>query len=135
MELQPANFAAPVILGELYKLTGRPQEAVRLLASSPMFANSAVLASAYVAAGRRHEALAILDTVEKKPRPGDVLAIAMAHLNLGDADRGFQWLERGVATRLGYMRFLGVHPMYDKWRADPRFVALVRQLRLPTPIG
>jgi TolB-like protein/tetratricopeptide (TPR) repeat protein len=134
MDLAPAFRAAPAILGELYKLTGRTEEAVRLL-STPMFANSTVLASAYAAAGRRDEALAIVDRVKKNPSRTDLLSIAMVYFHLGDDEQGFHWLERAVETRQSSMRFLNVHPMYDKWRADPRFVALVRQLRLPATVG
>jgi hypothetical protein len=56
----------------------------------------------------------------------------MVYFHLGDDDRGFEWLERAVRTRQGSVRFLAVHPMYDKWRTDQRFAALVRQLRLPS---
>jgi hypothetical protein len=59
----------------------------------------------------------------------------MVYFHLGDAERGFHWLERAVEKRVASMRWLNVHPAYDKWRADPRFVALVRQLRLPATIG
>jgi predicted Zn-dependent protease len=134
MELAPSFLAAPVILGEVYKLTGRPEEAVRVL-SSPKFANSAVLAHAYAAAGRRDEALALVDSVKKNPSPTDPRSIAMVYFNLGDDEQGFHWLQRAAEKRLSSLRFLNVDPAYDKWRADPRFVALVRQLRLPATIG
>jgi len=32
---------------------------------------------------------------------------------------------------MGYVRWMNVHPAFDRWRNDPRFVALVAQLRLP----
>jgi TolB-like protein/DNA-binding winged helix-turn-helix (wHTH) protein/Flp pilus assembly protein TadD len=134
MELAPSFLAAPVILGEVYKLTGRPEEAVRVL-SSPKFANSAVLAHAYAAAGRRDEALALVDSIKKNPSPTDPRSIAMVYFNLGDDEQGFHWLQRAAEKRLSSLRFLNVDPAYDKWRADPRFVALVRQLRLPATIG
>jgi TolB-like protein/DNA-binding winged helix-turn-helix (wHTH) protein len=135
MELEPHSFLGTIALVELYKLTGRAEQAIPLLSSSPTFANTAFMASAYAAVGRREEALAIVKTVEKNPAPDDPLSIAMVYLNLGDDDRGFHWLERGVERRMGYLQFLNVHPAYDRWRKDPRFVALVRQLRLPETIS
>ena len=59
----------------------------------------------------------------------------MVYFQLGDDNRGFDFLGRAVEQRLSYVRFLNVHPMYDKWRADPRCVALVRQLRPRVTIG
>jgi TolB-like protein/DNA-binding winged helix-turn-helix (wHTH) protein/tetratricopeptide (TPR) repeat protein len=135
MELEPRSFLGTIALVELYKLTGRAHQAIPLLSSSPIFANTAFMASAYAAVGRREEALAIVRTVERTSVPDDPLSIAMVYLHLGDDDRGFHWLERAVERRLGAMPFLNVHPAYDRWRKDPRFVALVRQLRLPETIG
>ena len=135
MELEPRSFIGTIALVELYKLTGRADHAIPLLSSSPIFAHSAFMASAYAAGGRREEALAIVRTVERTSVPDDPLSIAMVYFHLGDDDRGFHWLERAVERRLGAMPFLNVHPAYDRWRKDPRFVALVRQLRLPETIG
>lgn len=135
MELEPRGVVAPIVLAELYIVTGRGDDAISVLSSSAAFAHSAFLASAYAAAGRREDALAIVKTVERNPVPRDLLPIALAYFHLGDHDRGFQWLERAVQKRLSSVRFLNVHPMFDTWRADPRFVALVRQLRLPSTSG
>lgn len=131
MELEPRSFLGTIALVELYKLTGRADQAIPLLSSSPGFAHTAFMASAYAAVGKREEALAIVRTVERNPVPDDPLSIAMVYFHLGDDGRGFHWLERAVERRLGAMPFLNVHPVYDRWRKDPRFVALVRQLRLP----
>jgi len=127
-------LTAPAVLSELYKVTGRPEQALSLL-SFPAFANSALQASAYAAAGRRNEALAIIEKVQQHPAPADLLPIAMVYFHLGDDERGFRWLERAVEKRLGYMPFLNVHPAFDRWRNDPRFAALVRRLRLPDTIS
>jgi TolB-like protein/DNA-binding winged helix-turn-helix (wHTH) protein/Tfp pilus assembly protein PilF len=130
LELEPNGWGSRIILGQVYKVTGRAEQGIPLL-SAPVFANSAILASAYAAAGRRAEALEIVKKVEPHPKPGDLLSIAMVYFDLGDRDRGFQWLERAVARRVGFVRWLNVHPAYDPLRSDPRFIALVNQLQLP----
>jgi TolB-like protein/DNA-binding winged helix-turn-helix (wHTH) protein len=130
LELEPDGWTARAVLGQVYKLTGRADQVVPLL-STPVFADSTLMASAYAAAGRRDEALAIIKKVEPHPTPGDLLSIGMVYFELGDRDRGFQWLERAMARRVGFMRWLNVHPAYDPLRSDPRFVALVKQLHLP----
>ena len=134
MELEPDGFASRVTLGELYKVTGRADQVVRLL-SGPAYARSALLASAHAAAGQRAEALAIVKEVERNPTPIDRLSIAMVYFHLGDRDQGFVWLERAFAKRLSLLRFLNVLPSYDRVRDDPRFVAMVKRLRLPATAG
>jgi TolB-like protein/DNA-binding winged helix-turn-helix (wHTH) protein/thioredoxin-like negative regulator of GroEL len=130
LELEPQSYGAPLALAQVYALTGRAEQALALL-STPPFAGSSVHASMYAAAGRRGEALAIVQRIERNPVPRDLFAIANVYFLIGDADRGFEWMERAVSKRLGYVRWMNVHPAFDPWRSDPRFAALVRQLRLP----
>jgi TolB-like protein/DNA-binding winged helix-turn-helix (wHTH) protein/Flp pilus assembly protein TadD len=131
LELEPRSFGAPMALAQVYALTGRPDQALALM-SVPPFAGSSVHASMYAANGRPDEALAIVKTLERNPAPVDLYSIANVYLRLGDTDRGFAWMERAVAKRVGYVRWMNVHPVFEPWRSDPRFVALVAQLRLPT---
>lgn len=113
MDLEPRIFMVPLVLAELYTLTGRHQDAIALLSSSPIFARSAFLASAFAAAGRREQALAIVQTVEPNPRPIDLVPLARVYFRLGDDHRGFQWLERAVHRRESAVRFLNVDPTFD----------------------
>jgi TolB-like protein/DNA-binding winged helix-turn-helix (wHTH) protein/tetratricopeptide (TPR) repeat protein len=131
IDLEPQSYAAPMALAQVYGLTDRAEQAVALL-STPPFAGSSIQASMYAAAGRRDEALAIVKRIERKPAPLDLYAIAGVYFLLGDADRGFEWMERAVSKRLNLVRWMNVHPAFDAWRGDPRFVALVQQLHLPT---
>ena len=130
LELEPQSYGAPMALAQVYGLTGRQEQALALL-SAPPYAGSSVHASMYAAAGRRDEALAIVKRIERNPAPVDLYAIANVYLLLGDTDRGFDWMGRAVSKRVGYVRWMNVHPAFDRWRGDPRFAALVQQLRLP----
>jgi TolB-like protein/DNA-binding winged helix-turn-helix (wHTH) protein/thioredoxin-like negative regulator of GroEL len=130
LELEPQSSGAPLVLAQVYSLTGRQDQALAIL-SAPPFAGSSAQASMYAAAGRRDEALAIVKKIEQNPTALDLYAIGNTYLLLGDAERGFEWLGRAVARRMGYVRWMNVHPAFDRWRNDPRFVALVAQLRLP----
>jgi TolB-like protein/DNA-binding winged helix-turn-helix (wHTH) protein/Flp pilus assembly protein TadD len=131
LELEPRSFGAPMALAQVYALTGKREQALALMSVAP-YAGSSVQASMYAANGRRDEALAIVKKLERNPAPADLYSIANVYLLLGDTDRGFEWMERAVAKRVGYVRWMNVHPAFDQWRSDPRFVALVQQLRLPT---
>lgn len=134
LELEPQSFGAPLVLAQVYSLTNRREQALALL-SKPPFAGSSMHAGMYAALGRRDEALAIVRTIEPKPSPVDLYAIANVYLLLGDTDLGFEWMGRAVAKRASYVRWMNVHPAFDPWRNDPRFIALIQQLRLPTTTG
>ena len=130
LQLEPESYSAPLVLAQVYSLTGRREQALALM-SMPPYAGSSTHAGMYAALGRRDEALAIVKKFERNPSRGDLYAIANVYLLLGDTDRGFEWMGRAVSKHAGYVRWMNVHPAFDPWRNDPRFIALVQQLRLP----
>jgi TolB-like protein/DNA-binding winged helix-turn-helix (wHTH) protein/lipoprotein NlpI len=52
--------------------------------------------------------------------------------HLGDAERTLQLLHYGLEHHCDGLQFLATEPIYDKFRQDPRFQALLHQLNLPT---
>jgi tetratricopeptide (TPR) repeat protein len=56
------------------------------------------------------------------------IAYAYHYLMLDDRERALAWLERGLAVRDPRLLFVGVHPDYDRLRAEPRFQAVERQI-------
>ncbi len=56
--------------------------------------------------------------------------LASVHFTLGEYDQGFDWLERAHQERSPDMRFLKVNPLFDCVRADPRFTAMLKKMRL-----
>ena len=53
-------------------------------------------------------------------------AIANALFSAGRIDEGFEWLQRAYEERTNNMVYLGVEPVYDRVRDDPRFKTLMR---------
>ena len=49
----------------------------------------------------------------------------------GDRALALDWLERAYADRDPNMPFIGVNPIFDPLRAEPRFQTLLRQMNLP----
>jgi adenylate cyclase len=88
---------------------------------------------AYAAAGRRPQALKVLQRLEALSSKSYVSAfdIALIHLGLGDMDRAVEWLERAYQERSDGLVFLNVDPRLDRLRLDPRFGSLVRRVGLP----
>ena len=91
-----------------------------------------MLVRAYAHAGRRTEALRLLDELERRQRTGYVPAAAFvnAYLGLGDNEQAFAWLERAYKEPSRILQFVKVHPFFDPLRGDPRFADLVRRVGL-----
>ena len=91
-----------------------------------------VLIRAYAHAGRRSDALRILEELKKRGQAGYVPAGAFvnAYLGLGDNEQAFAWMERAYQEQSNILQFLKVHPFFDPLRSDPRFTNLVRRVGL-----
>ena len=56
------------------------------------------------------------------------LALALAHMAVGDLDSTFAWLERLYEERNPELTWMNEHPRYDPLRGDPRFQELLRKI-------
>lgn len=85
------------------------------------------IGSAIVDGERRPEALALLD------RTGGLAAYEeqQIRLALGDHQGFLDWLEGEWRAGAANLSRIGVAPQYDPLREDPRFMAIVKDLRLP----
>jgi len=77
--------------------------------------------------GRIAEAEEVLKLLEAAARDRYVppAAFALVHAGLGNADAMFAWLGRAVDARDVHLVFLPVDAKWDRYRADPRFAALL----------
>ena len=127
-------------LGFALIANGQPDEAITVLekALAGTGRNPAVmgvLVRAYAHAGRRKEALRLLDELKRRQQKGYVAAAAFvnAYLGLGDNEQAFVWLERAYQEQSNILGLLKVHPHFDPLRGDPRFADLVRRVGLDQP--
>lgn len=92
----------------------------------------AMLGFALARAGRKPEAQAMLTSLLARSQHEYLPAtsIATIYCGLGDKDHALEWLERGYAARDVRMTFLRVDHRWDSLRSDPRFVSLMRKMRL-----
>ena len=58
-------------------------------------------------------------------------SFAIIHLGLGEIARALDWIEKGCAQRELAMAMLKVHPVYDPLRGEPRFQAVLQQMKFP----
>jgi hypothetical protein len=106
------------------------QEAVELSGGSPMMLGW--LGLGLGAAGRLDEARAVLARLEALSRSTYVPPTSFAWLYLGlrQVDAAFQWLDRAVDARDQLMMPIRSYQFFDPIRADPRFAALLRKMKL-----
>ena len=138
LELDPAFPNAQRYAAWAYLQKGMPQEAItslraalRELGRDPEVEGE--LGHALGVAGRRAEALAMLEGLRQlsSTRYVSPYSVALVHAGLGDRDQALAWLEKAYVERSDYMLYLIREPMLDGLRSDPRFGALVRRVGLP----
>jgi serine/threonine protein kinase/tetratricopeptide (TPR) repeat protein len=125
------------LLGLAYFQLGLHDEAAAAFRESVASSESPVMATAGLglvaaAKGRHTEARGILDGMYAQSREHYVspVAFAMLHAGLREADQAFEWLDRAVEDRRGWLAYLKVEPLLDPLRGDPRFGRLLERMRL-----
>jgi TolB-like protein/Tfp pilus assembly protein PilF len=127
------------ILGLALIANGQPDEAItvleKALGTDRNPAVMGVLVRAYAHAGRRREALSLVDELKRRQQTGYVAAAPFvnAYLGLGDNEEALAWLERAYQEQSNILQLIKVHPYFDPLRGDPRFVDLVHRVGLDQP--
>jgi hypothetical protein len=103
------------------------------------FKTAGIRGVAYAIAGREHDARRMLSLLEERrtAEPDVSLHVdyAMIHATLGELDTAFEYLERSVEERLGFMLFLRTNPMWDPLKHDPRFGQLMDRIGISEEKG
>ena len=84
----------------------------------------------YAVAGKRKEALRLLDDIKKLPTNNDsAVNIATIYIGLGEKEAALTWLEHAYERRdVHLLSFLKVSDIYDPLRDEPRFKALLKKM-------
>ena len=135
LDLDPRYAIALVNIGRAYGQKGMHAEAqaafqktLAVVPDDP--AVLALLGHDYAVAGRRDDALQIAGQLRNLATRRYVPAIyeALIYTGLGNKDEAFRWMERAVEERTEYLVYLGVEPLADPLRNDPRFAELARRV-------
>ena len=113
--------------GEALRSVAELQRAARMEPASQI---RAWLACAWVAAGRRDSALAVVDDMKAHADRAYVgpYSWALVHAALGEKDQAFTWLDRAVTERSEDLAFIQCDPGLDPLRSDPRFAEVLRKV-------
>jgi TolB-like protein len=80
--------------------------------------------------GRKAEARAVLEQFRRSEYYILPTSFAHVHLGLGEIDAAFEWFDRAVEERDQNMMPILSYAHFDPLRADPRFAALLRKMKL-----
>jgi serine/threonine-protein kinase len=122
-------------------VAGRLDESIAMLRETAAMPEAgtytrASLGYALARAGRGDEARAIYDELSARVAAGayvSPVAFATILIGLGDIEGAIDWTERSFDDRRGWLVYLGVNPLLDPLRGNPRFEALVRRMGLAQP--
>jgi tetratricopeptide (TPR) repeat protein len=91
-----------------------------------------MLAYTYAAAGKREQAMRILEEQKElaKQRYISPFNFAVIYLGLGDTGRAFEYLEKAYEEHPQTMVHLRSQPMFDSLRSDSRYTELLRKMNL-----
>jgi tetratricopeptide (TPR) repeat protein len=109
-------------------------ELKKAIAKSPASTEAtAALGHVYAVSGRRDEAQKVLDELKESSKQRFVSAVwpALIYAGLGEKDQAFEWLEKAYDQRAGWLIYLNTDPRFDSLRSDKRFQDLRRRVGPP----
>jgi TolB-like protein len=147
LELEPNSCWPPFIIGIAYRqkyfeesLRGnvRPDFAEKAIAGHRRAVELAPGADHLLAwlgfalgvCGRKTEARGVLQQFQRSERYILPTNFAHVHLGLGEIDAAFEWFDRAVEEHDQNMMPILSYAHFDPLRADPRFAALLRKMKL-----
>jgi len=118
-------------VGQLDQAITEFKAAAALVTKGPPEPSSG-LAHVYARAGRRQEALAIVDELLElsERRYVSSYGIASVFACLGEVATALDWLERAYDEHDQTLVWVKVHPRLDPLRAEPRYASLLERMRL-----
>ena len=142
LEMHPYFIELRYVLGMAYQRLGKFDEAIAAFEAGatisgrePLFL--CWLGAAYADAGRRDQALGILEELKQREKEGGPplhLPFAVVHTALGHKDAAFERLFQAADAFDGLVCYIQIVPTYDSLRDDSRYLELLTRLGM-TPVG
>lgn len=130
--VSPGYAGNHLSLGRIFLLRGEPMEALKEMQAETPLMRDVGLALAYDALGQRTDSDAALAREKRRAGNASATGIAEVYAHRRDFDHAFEWLNRAVANHsLSLGHTLTHDPLLEPLRADPRYAALLREIRWP----
>jgi eukaryotic-like serine/threonine-protein kinase len=136
-KLYPNSFFGLRYQALAYEAQGKHEEAIDLFKKAlSNFPGSTLLRAelghTYAVAGRRKEALALLEELQQLSGQRHIspFYLGLIYTGLGDKDRAFEMLNKAYSERSERLTWINVDPRFDKLRTDTRFIDLLQRLGL-----
>lgn len=137
-DLFPNSFPAHFYLGMAYTQASRYDEAATSYEKAMALSNRHSMALSMLGytralAGRQPEAREVLAELQAMLQRGQYVSpyrFAVLYTGLGDKDAAFEWLNRAYDEQDVLLVYVNINPVSDTLRQDPRFVELLRRMRL-----
>ena len=139
LELNPSGTwvnSTHINLGRVLIAQQRYQEGLSELQQATALnrtnANLAWLAYGLGVAGQKREARALLRELQTAAKQSWVSPIyfVRTYLGLGEYDQALVWLKKGYDEHSDHLVHIGIEPLYDPVRNDPRFIEILRGVGL-----
>ena len=135
LAVRPDDALALWYLGFSLIGKGQPEDAIPPLERALSISNRSpgvigVLARAYGHAGRRSDALRLIDELNRRRQKGylPTAPFVQAYVGLANYDEAFAWFERAYQEKSNILQWIQVEPFPDAMRNDPRFADLIRRV-------
>jgi serine/threonine-protein kinase len=133
----PNYFKACTALGRVFAASGRFDEAIAMFEKGRAIGGDvpsivSALGQVHGYKGDFHIAqhyMRLLQAIEKSQHVPST-CFAVVHLGLGETGRALDWLERGCANHELPVTAIGVHPAYERLRAEQRFRSLLTKMNI-----
>jgi len=136
-ELQSGVPASHIVLGQIYMLESDFEAGLAELQTAvDLWENVAVPLAAlgwgYAVAGRKTEALKILEILRERRKTENIAPylLAKVYCGLGDVDQAFRWLTKAVHERDLHLLSLKTDETLEVLRSDPRYTDILHQMKL-----
>jgi TolB-like protein/DNA-binding winged helix-turn-helix (wHTH) protein len=132
LELSPDVWPGPILLGRIYVMQGRPQDALpEIERVRTDAARTWLSAVTYAALGRQKQSDAALKELIAKYSSRAASDVAWVYAFRNQRDEAFKWLDRAYAQREGNVAATNLEPLLKNLRSDPRYAAFLKKLNLP----
>lgn len=144
LELDPKYPMAHFFLGRVHDAESRFEPAIDSFRRAQELSGgnllvTAFLGHAYAASGDQESARRLLAELEalSPERYVPAFASAIIYGGLGDVDKMLRYLSKAKEENAGFLIYLGMDPLVDPFRSDPRFSELLHEILwlAPSPGG